>query len=963
MNAVMSRVILQTIRLENVKSLVPPDVFSRGTRYFRDGAVLSVACGYGLLQAKVAGSRRQPYQVKIQEKGGGSLAIACTCPFAYDYGTCKHAVATLLAWMAQRDERAAMALVPAVRPAASPARPSAPARRAPLPPGRGWHPNPSVEDDFLDEDDDFGEEEDVDAEDEGWDEDEPNPLRDALEAALAGAGGLGMPWGGLGEPEQIEVDLHGDGPGLEMHFTLPDGWKVNVVAPPQRTPDLIEELRQDATIRWTPRALNLRLNTIPLVPELEADYDAEGNLVLAPMYRVKGSVIKGEAYPADAVHKELAQAGGTWFWDGKGFHPVAPPPKGLLPYFEGKRPLRITGDAIPEFLMGEYRSLASQDGFWPSKRVRQAQVHGATPLAAIEVATGDGDWLWLDPVYQVGDHRLTLQEIAKLQGKGRYARLGDDWVAIGEAAPLIFWRQAGGKLEDGRVRLPKLGYLRARAEWGAGVAVRAPEAVRQFEADLDRIRPPRPAPECRGYVGELRPYQRAGYDWLWFLRESGLHGILADEMGLGKTHQAIALLAAAHANGAVGPSLVVCPTSVLDHWEAKTHAHGPSLKPRRHHGTGRAPLDPANLPPVVLTTYSLLGRDLEQLKAIEWEYVILDEAQKIKNPGTQMAQAARALRARHRLALTGTPIENRPSELWAIFDFLMPGYLGSAERFRERYEVPILRQGDAGASTTLRRVVHPFKLRRLKREVLAELPPKLEDVRFCHLSPHQAALYREVVAQQGKPLVDSLRRPGMKVDYLHIFAVLSRLKRICDHPALVLEGPRGRHLGSGKFDLFKELMEEALDGDAKVVVFSQYLEMLDLIEDWLRAKGVAFSGLRGSTRQRGKAVQTFQEDPACRVFVGSLLAGGLGIDLTAASIVIHYDRWWNAAREDQATDRVHRIGQNRGVQVLKLVTRGTLEEKIDAMIRAKAAMLNTIMEKDDAALKVLTRDELIALLS
>ncbi len=465
-------------------------------------------------------------------------------------------------------------------------------------------------------------------------------------------------------------------------------------------------------------------------------------------------------------------------------------------------------------------------------------------------------------------------------------------------------------------------------------------------------------------MGTLRPYQRAGYDWLWFLRENKLHGILADEMGLGKTHEALALLAAAYGNGAAGPSLVVCPTSVLDHWEEKIQTYAPGLKPLRHHGTGRAPLGAAgDLPPVVLTTYSLLGRDLEQLNAIEWEYAILDEAQKIKNPGTQMAQAARALRARHRLALTGTPIENRPSELWAIFDFLMPGYLGSAERFRERYEAPIVKNGDPRASGTLRRVIHPFKLRRLKQEVLSELPPKVEDVRFCHLSPQQAALYREVVASQGRRLVDDLRRPGAKVDYLHIFAVLSRLKRICDHPALVLEGDRGQHLRSGKFDLFVELMEEALDGDAKVVVFSQYLEMLDLMEAWLRGKGVGFSGLRGSTLRRGKAVQQFQEDPACCVFVGSLMAGGLGIDLTAASIVIHYDRWWNAAREDQATDRVHRIGQNRGVQVLKLVTRGTLEEKIDAMIRAKAAMMNTIVEKDDAVLKSLTRDELIDLLT
>ena len=935
---------LGTILPEHLLSLVAPEVLDRGRRYFRRGAVLSLDWGAGSLRARVAGSRPQPYDVNVQEKGGGALAIACTCPYAYDMGTCKHAVATLLAWMARRDGAARTASAPSPR--------SLPAARSAKAPPRGWDPPPSAADDFLG--DNFEAYETAGDGDAIFGGTLPPAWLDIL--------GPGLALGGLAEPEHAEVDLHGDGPSLEVRLTLPDGWKVNLVAPPHHVPGLLEGLRRDPAVHWAPRAATLRAEKPPLVAELLADYDADGHLVLTPTYRAPGVRGAGQSHPADAVARGLV--GGRWFWDGKDYHPVGAPPKALSAYFDGRKPLRLAGDAIPEFLKGEYRYLASQEGFWPSRRLREAKLLRAPELAAVHVEGGEGDWLWLDPVYAAGDHRLTLREIAALQGKGRYARLGDDWLALEETPPPVLWRQAGGSLENGRVRLPRLGYLRARAEWGTGVAVQAPEAVRRFEADLNRIHPPRPAPEPRGYVGTLRPYQRAGYDWLWFLRESGLHGTLADEMGLGKTHQALALLCAAHADGAAGrPSLVVCPTSVLDHWEGKIQAHAPGLRPLRHHGARRALLEAGALPPVVLTTYSLLGRDLEQLQTVQWEYVVLDEAQKIKNPGTQMAQAARALRARHRLALTGTPIENRPSELWAIFDFLLPGYLGSAERFRERYEAPIVRQGDGRAGAALRRVVHPFKLRRLKQEVLADLPPKVEDVRFCHLSPHQAALYREVVASQGRRLADELRRPGTRVDYLHIFAVLTRLKRICDHPALVLEGGRGRPLASGKFDLFRELMEEALEGEAKVVVFSQYLEMLDLIEAWLAARRVGFSGLRGSTRERGKAVQRFQDDPACRVFVGSLMAGGLGIDLTAASIVVHYDRWWNAAREDQATDRVHRIGQRRGVQVLKLVTRGTLEEKIDAMIRAKAALMNTIVEKDDAALKSLTREELIALLS
>ncbi|HET8759432.1 MAG TPA: DEAD/DEAH box helicase, partial [Nitrospiria bacterium] len=346
-----------------------------------------------------------------------------------------------------------------------------------------------------------------------------------------------------------------------------------------------------------------------------------------------------------------------------------------------------------------------------------------------------------------------------------------------------------------------------------------------------------------------------------------------------------------------------------------------------------------------------------------WDLVLLDEAQKIKNPATQSAKAAKALAARHRLALTGTPIENRLAELWSIFDFLLPGYLGTARSFRREYELPIAKHGDREREAVLKRVIHPFKLRRLKAEVLKELPPKVEDLRHCRLSPAQAAIYRDLVAHEGQPLADEIRQGSQPVPYIHVFALLSRLKQLCDHPALLIKGAKGRKLASGKFDLFTELMDEALDAGEKVVVFTQYLGMIDLIGAWLDQQHVDWVELRGATRDRRAVVKRFQTDPQCRVFVSSLLAGGLGIDLTAASIVIHYDRWWNAARENQATDRVHRIGQSRGVQVFKLITRGTLEDKIDKMIREKASLLDAIVEEDAATLKALTREELVELLT
>jgi SNF2 family DNA or RNA helicase len=565
-------------------------------------------------------------------------------------------------------------------------------------------------------------------------------------------------------------------------------------------------------------------------------------------------------------------------------------------------------------------------------------------------------------VYASGDHEFTLEELLRAVDTRLPLRRGNDWITVPPAL-LAALDDAGGRVDGGRVAISRLGYLRRRAEWDAKVEVTRDDAVARFEAALDRIRAPEPAPDPPNLKSSLRPYQKTGYDWLWFLHTAGFHGILADEMGLGKTHQTMALLLTAAREDPDRPSLIVCPTSVLDHWEDKIAEHAPTLAPLRYHGLTREALSTGTLPPVVLTTYALLAREAEVFKAVGWNYVVLDEAQKIKNPATQTAKGAKALSARHRLALTGTPIENRLAELWSIMDFLLPGYLGSLRAFRRDFETPIVKSGDRRREAALKRAIHPFKLRRLKADVLKDLPAKVEDVRHCRLSPDQAAAYRALVDQDGRRLADDLRGGRGPIPYIHIFSLLSRLKRLCDHPALVIKGAKGRAMASGKFDLFTELMDEALDGGEKVVVFTQYLEMIDLITGWLDRYGAAWVSLRGDTRNRRAVVRAFQTDPNCRVFVGSLLAGGVGIDLTAASVVIHYDRWWNAARENQATDRVHRIGQTRGVQVIKLITRGTLEEKIDQMIKRKAELMDALVEDDAATLKAFSREELIDILT
>lgn len=368
---------------------------------------------------------------------------------------------------------------------------------------------------------------------------------------------------------------------------------------------------------------------------------------------------------------------------------------------------------------------------------------------------------------------------------------------------------------------------------------------------------------------------------------------------------------------------------------------------------------------VLLTSYGILRNDIEQLKKIPFSIVVFDEIQNIKNSETLAYEAARDLKAGIKLGLTGTPIENRLTELKALFDLTVPRYLGTDEEFTTRYVKPVEQDLTSSRREALARLISPFTLRRLKKTVLDELPEKIEDIRMCSLSEDQTKLYRDAISSRGEGLVDVLKRGEEPIPYIHIFALLSLLKQVCNHPALV-EGRLNDfdRYQSGKWDLFTEILSEALDSEQKIVVYSQFLGMIRIIELFLRGQGVDFVTLTGATRNRGEIISRFEKDPECRVYVGSLKAGGTGIDLVAASVVIHYDRWWNAAREDQATDRVHRIGQTRGVQVFKLVTEGTLEEKISAIIEKKRNLMDSIVREDDPGLlKTFSREELIQILS
>jgi superfamily II DNA or RNA helicase len=472
-------------------------------------------------------------------------------------------------------------------------------------------------------------------------------------------------------------------------------------------------------------------------------------------------------------------------------------------------------------------------------------------------------------------------------------------------------------------------------------------------------------PDLSGLQSMLRPYQKTGLDWLWFLHSYGLSGLLCDDMGLGKTHQAMALIAAVQKSFSNLPLeerpqfLVVCPTSVIYHWEEKLAAHLPGLRVLTFHGPQRelAQFAKADL---LLTSYGIARTEKKRLSAFNFEVAVFDEVQVAKNHTSQTHAALASFKARTSIGLTGTPIENSLRELKSLFDLVLPGYLPSDAAFRQGFILPIEKDGDQAKRRLLQRVVKPFLLRRKKEQVLTELPEKTEEKMHCDLLPDQRALYNDVLRRNRDEL---LRQLDESRNYVHIFAILTHLKQICDHPAVYLKEPYKEH-DSGKWQLFLELLSQARESRQKVVVFSQYLGMLDIIEQHLTASGIGYAAIRGETVKRGEELQRFAKDPTCEVFVGSLQAAGLGIDLTAASVVIHYDRWWNAARENQATDRVHRLGQTRGVQVFKLLTLGTLEERIDQMITEKGQLMEEVVgTSEQGQMRRFTREEIEQLLA
>ena len=515
----------------------------------------------------------------------------------------------------------------------------------------------------------------------------------------------------------------------------------------------------------------------------------------------------------------------------------------------------------------------------------------------------------------------------------------------------------------GKVRLPRLDAARlADLDRASDLVWTGGDQLRALGDKLASFRGVAPVAPPKGLQASLRPYQLQGLAWLQFLREYGLNGILADDMGLGKTVQTLAHLLVEKESGRLThPALVVCPTSLVPNWKAEAARFAPALRAHVSHGLRRREsFDRIAASDLVITTYPLLARDREVLLEQPFHLAILDEAQQIKNAQTQAAKVTGQIKAPHRLCLTGTPLENHLGELWSLFHFLMPGFLGDVRSFRKLYRTPIEKQGDDLRRASLVRRVRPFMLRRTKEQVASELPAKTEIVVPVEIEGAQRNLYEAVRASMDERVRSEIAARGLQQSQIIVLDALLKLRQICCDPRLLSLRSAKAVTESAKLEALLELLDELLGGGHRVLLFSQFTSMLELIEQALAERGIKYVKLTGDTRDRAAPVEAFQSGKV-PLFLISLKAGGTGLNLTAADTVVHYDPWWNPAVEHQATDRAHRIGQDKPVFVYKLIVSGSVEEKIAQMQAAKAALAEAVLGEGRAEGPALTAEDIQAL--
>ncbi len=597
------------------------------------------------------------------------------------------------------------------------------------------------------------------------------------------------------------------------------------------------------------------------------------------------------------------------------------------------------------------------------EKLKKYKIRTSQPNVRMAVSS-EIDWFDLNIEIDFDGILLPLKELRRaVQHNEKYVKLADQSIALlpEEWIKKFQFLFHFAAVEDRSLRLPALQVtlidilfeeqMRLGGDHGYRKGL---QRLKEFTGLKERSLP-------KKFQGVLRPYQKAGFDWLYFLNEYGFGGCLADDMGLGKTVQALALLLKEKELGHTGPSLIVCPTSVVFNWEKEIQKFTPDLTVLVHTGMQRrrSP-DRFSGYNIILTSYGLVLRDIAFLKDHRFHYVILDESQKIKNPLSQTAKAVHLLKADHRLTLTGTPVENNTSELWSQFSFLNPGLLGSLASFRAFFALPIEKKQDEDAAQLLKRMIFPFVLRRSKELVEKELPEKSEQVYYCNMNPEQAKIYRHWRDYYRSVILQKIDQAGIDRARMNILEGLVKLRQISCHPRLI---DRESAAESAKFEALKEMLEDILAEGHKVLVFSQFVKMLTLVRTWLDTEKIAYEYLDGHTSDRKSCVQHFQSDESVRIFLISLKAGGAGLNLTAADYVILYDPWWNPAVEMQAADRAHRIGQDKKVFVYRMITKDTVEEKMLELQERKRSLVANLISVDAGFFKSLTRQDVEALFS
>ena len=627
-----------------------------------------------------------------------------------------------------------------------------------------------------------------------------------------------------------------------------------------------------------------------------------------------------------------------------------------------------------DFLMHNIPSLTAAGFEIYGDKEALGKVNKNPPVIRLNITSGI-DWFDLDATVSYGDQEVKLLEIRKAIKRGdRYIKLADG--SVGQIPENWLERykhlfDLGQETGDG-LRLSDM-QLSLLDELLADAAEKdiTPEFHRKRER-LKTLEGIKPTALPQGFVGDLRPYQKAGLDWLHFLREYGFGGILADDMGLGKTiqvlvflqslrEQAVGRLSTDSASPALPASLLVVPKSLLANWQREAAKFTPELRILEYYGTGRKK-EPEDFGAydIILTTYGVMLKDIEHLREYRFEYAILDEAQAIKNALAQSSKAARLLNAEHRLAITGTPVENNTFELWSQFAFTNPGLLGSMDYFKREFATPIESRGNGDTAKLLRRMVYPFILRRTKAQVAPELPARTERLVYTDLEPAQRKLYDQTRERYRAELLGLIDESGMNNARMKVLEGLLRLRQICIHPALVEPTFHG---DVAKFDALLETLETLKAEGHKALIFSQFVQTLHLLETEMKKLGLAYTYLDGKTQDRQAQVDLFQSDPTIPFFLISLKAGGVGLNLTAADYVMHLDPWWNPAVEMQAADRAHRIGQDKPVFIYKFIARNTVEEKILELQGRKKELVEQLISAEGSFFKSISREDVSVLFS